>query len=230
MKGASENAAVCAALAKQKVGFVLAHRPGYGHLINHTLRPPPLPPPPPFAMSTRPFPARRVVVMIIGKLSESMPGDTKRLVLFPLLRPLLLFWGPEGRKPQTPLPPGSQSAAAAAAAAATEANSAPPTKGTQILKPNAAPPSPAVSAAAEVAAAATVGGEAQGQAGAGGGGDGGGGVGERNILSDEEKLERCLEDLEKLLTAAPAPAPLLALLSGMGVAEPLFRLHCFCAT
>lgn len=164
--------------------------------------------------------------MIIGKLSESMPGDTERLVLFPLLRPLLLFWGPKGRKPQAPLPPGSQSAAVSAA----ETNSCVPTTETQTLKPNGAPPSPPVSAAAEVAATATVGGEAQGHAGTGGDSDGGGGVGEGDIISDEEKLERCLEDLEKLLTAAPAPATLLALLSGMGVAEPLFRLHCFCAT
>lgn len=61
-----------------------------------------------------------------------------------------------------------------------------------------------------------------------GGGGGGGGVGGDDIVSSEEALERCLEDLEKLLTAAPAPATLLGLLSGMGVAVPVFRLHCFC--
>lgn len=49
-------------------------------------------------------------------------------------------------------------------------------------------------------------------------------------MSSEEALERCLENLEKLLTAAPAPAALLGLLSGMDVTVPLFRLHCFCAT
>lgn len=68
-----------------------------------------------------------------------------------------------------------------------------------------------------------------GAEGAGGGEEGvveGGGT----AVASEEALGRCLEDLEKLLTAAPAPPALLRLLSGMGVTVPLFRLHCFCKT
>lgn len=48
------------------------------------------------------------------------------------------------------------------------------------------------------------------------------------VFTSEEALGRCLEDLEKILTAALAPPTLLRLLSDMGVTVPLFRMHCFC--
>lgn len=49
-------------------------------------------------------------------------------------------------------------------------------------------------------------------------------------IASEEAVGRCVEDVEKLLFAAPAPPALMRLLSDMGVAVPLFRLHCFCKT
>ena len=171
-------------------------------------------------VSDRPAPPprlHRVIVMIIGRLSESMPGDTSRLILFPLLRPVLLFWGPKGRQQ------ASRLSASRPAVAAAETKNSPPKASSEPVVPASAPPPVAPAAAASS-------GGAQGDATVPGGGGGGGGIGEDEIVSSEEALERCLEDLEKLLTAAPAPATLLGLLSGMGVAVPLFRLHCFCAT
>lgn len=46
-------------------------------------------------------------------------------------------------------------------------------------------------------------------------------------LASEEAVGRCVEDLEKILTAAPPPGALLRLLSDIGVTVPLFRLYCF---
>ncbi|CAM9425820.1 unnamed protein product, partial [Choristocarpus tenellus] len=45
---------------------------------------------------------------------------------------------------------------------------------------------------------------------------------------EEATLGRCLEDLEKLLTAAPPPPSMLGLFSRMRVTVPLFCLYCFC--
>ncbi|CAM9321573.1 unnamed protein product [Ectocarpus fasciculatus] len=158
----------------------------------------------------------RVVAMIVGRLSESMPGDTRRLILLPLLRPLLLFWGPRAGQRQ-----GAVSRSPAAAAAAAKGH---PITTTRTSKPRGSASPPV--ARRRGSASATTGSAAA----AGGKGSGGGGVQGDDIVSSEESLERCLEDLEKLLTAAPAPAALLGLLSGMGVTVPLFRLHCFCTT
>ncbi|CAM9294735.1 unnamed protein product [Scytosiphon promiscuus] len=170
----------------------------------------------------------RVMVMIIGRLSESMPAETRRLILFPLLRPLLLFWGPRG-KLHAPLRPSSRSSLAAKSGPSSA------TKSKERLRPV----SPSALAAAGVPASNEgVGGVASPAAGGpreeadrgGDGGIGGSSVAADDIVSSEEMLGRCLEDLEKLLTAAPAPPALLRELSAMGVPVPLFRLHCFCAT
>lgn len=168
--------------------------------------------------------------MIIGRLSESMPADTRRLILYPLLRPLLLFWGPKGRQQ-----PSCSSLPSAAAAAASKNN--PPSntnKKSPSRKPSSSPPPvPAEEAAAAIAGRRGAGTAAVAAARGGanrGGSSVGSGIGRDEIVSSEERLDRCLEDLEKLLTAAPAPAALLGLLSQMGVAVPLFRLHCFCTT
>ncbi|CAM9501497.1 unnamed protein product [Ectocarpus sp. 6 AP-2014] len=154
----------------------------------------------------------RVVAMIVGRLSESMPGETRRLILVPLLRPLLLFWGPTAAGQRQGA--GSRSPAAAAKRHTMTT--------TRTGKPGGSAIPPVGTRG--VAASATM-----GSAAAAGGKGGGGGVRGDDVVSSEEALERCLEDLEKLLTAAPAPASLLGLLSGMGVTVPLFRLHCFCA-
>lgn len=55
-----------------------------------------------------------------------------------------------------------------------------------------------------------------------------GNYGANRELASEEAVGRCVEDLEKLLTAAPAPPALMGLLSDVRIAVPLFRLHCFC--
>lgn len=133
--------------------------------------------------------------MIVGRLSESIPRDTRRLILFPLLRPLLLFWGPKGvvrPGPSQRRPPQGSNTESGTRTLPAEAER--DTKGV---------PGP--------------GADRNGEA-------------ESSVAASEKEnaLGRCLEDLEKLLTAAPAPAPLLRLLSGMGVAVPLFKLHCFC--
>lgn len=182
--------------------------------------------------------------MIIGRLSESMPADTRRLILYPLLRPLLLFWGPRGRQQpsSSSRPSPSTSSSPSSSLSSLSGKASPPCtskKAIQMRKPSSNPP-PTTAAAAEAAAgagAAAPGAAARGKAdnggdgrGDGSGGGGGGGIGRDDVVSSEERLDRCLEDLEKLLTAAPAPAALLGLLSRMGVAVPLFRLHCFCTT
>ncbi|CAM9122010.1 unnamed protein product [Laminaria digitata] len=171
--------------------------------------------------------------MIVGRLSESMPRDTGRLVLFPLLRPLLLFWGPNGKR-GPPRATGPRSAASRTVPARAEG------RGATRLSPVAVvgeATAAAASAAAErgAAAGAAVGGgagagRAGGEGGVVGSGERGAVEGEGAAEASEEALGRCLEDLEKLLTAAPAPPALLRLLSGMGVTVPLFRLHCFCKT
>ncbi|CAN0475245.1 unnamed protein product, partial [Ectocarpus sp. 8 AP-2014] len=162
----------------------------------------------------------RVIAMIVGRLSESMPGETRRLILLPLLRPLLLFWGPTAAGQRQGA--GSRSPAAAAKRRTTTT--------TRTGKPGGSASRPVGTRGA--AASATMGSAsaAAAAAAAAGGKGGGGGVRGDDVVSSEEALERCLEDLEKLLTAAPAPASLLGLLSGMGVTVPLFRLHCFCTT
>ncbi|CAM9364720.1 unnamed protein product [Ectocarpus sp. 4 AP-2014] len=168
----------------------------------------------------------RVVAMIVGRLSESMPGETRRLILLPLLRPLLLFWGPTAAGQRQGA--GSRSPAAAAKRHTTTS--------TRTGKPGGSASRPvgtrgaAASATTGRASTATVAAAAAAAAGGKGGGGGGGGVRGDDVVSSEEALERCLEDLEKLLTAALAPAALLGLLSGMGVTVPLFRLHCLCTT
>lgn len=149
--------------------------------------------------------------MIIGRLSESVPRDTRRLVLLPLLRPLLLFWGPpegvirSGPSPHNRPPQGSNTAS-----------------GTRKLLPaGAGRDTPGVSGPREDG----------GDCGGDGRAESGGVAAAAAVEAEKESaLGRCLEDLEKLLTAAPAPAALLRLLSGMGVAVPLFKLHCFCKT
>eukprot|EP00752_Nemacystus_decipiens_P002917 g2714.t1 len=172
----------------------------------------------------------RVIVMIVGRLSEAMPGDTRRLILFPLLRPLLRFWGPSGRQQRPSLSTSRPTSVAAKTKGDPPAADSKPI----ALSPTPPPFSSAAAAASPGGAqggATAVPGAAREEAGqGGGGGGGGGGVGKDDIVSSEEALERCLEDLEKLLTAAPPPATLLGLLSGMGVAVPLYRLHCFCTT
>lgn len=135
--------------------------------------------------------------MIVGRLSESVPRDTRRLILSPLLRPLLLFWGPKGvirPGPSPHRPPQGDNTGS----------------GTRMLPAEAGRDTKGVS---------------------GPGVDGNGEAESSAAASEKESaLSRCLEDLEKLLTAAPAPAALLRLLSDMGVAVPLFKLHCFCKT
>lgn len=168
--------------------------------------------------------------MIVGRLSESMPRETARLVLFPLLRPLLLFWGPRGKRGPPRVGPRSTASRTPPAHAALN-------KGGEAtsLSPLAAVGGTRVAEAErDTSPAAAVG------RGAGGAGSGEGGVvrsgevgvveGEGAAVASEEALGGCLEDLEKLLTAAPAPPALLRLLSSMGVTVPLFRLHCFCKT
>ncbi|CAM9440147.1 unnamed protein product [Ectocarpus sp. 12 AP-2014] len=163
----------------------------------------------------------RVVAMIVGRLSELMPGETRRLILLPLLRPLLLFWGPTA---------AGQGQAAGSRSPAT-ASKRHTTTTTRTGKPGGSASCPvgtrgAAASATTKSASATAANAAAATAGEKG--DSGGVRGD-DVVSSEEVLERCLEDLEKLLTAAPAPAALLDLLSGMGVTVPLFRLHCFCA-
>lgn len=168
--------------------------------------------------------------MVVGRLSESMPEDTKRLILLPLLRPLTRFWGPDGVTPAHP--------------AARRHN--PPTKALPIstsdskTRPSNFPALQAGLAAAAAAAPMTaqmrrvdagLGSESPllNSVGVGGQGETGSEQ-ERDSgdLASEEDIGRCVEDLEKLLTAAPAPPALMGLLSEVDVAVPLFRLHCFC--
>lgn len=157
-----------------------------------------------------------------------MPADTRRLILFPLLRPLLRFWGPRGKQPAH-LRPSSRSSAAA------KKSGPPPTRKKNEKRRLVSPP---VLVTDRAPARDTEGlGGASHAADApreevelGGVGGGGSSVAADDIVSSEEMLGRCLEDLEKLLTAAPAPPALLSLLSEMGVSVPLFRLHCFCST
>lgn len=165
----------------------------------------------------------RVVVMIIGMLSEPMPEDTLQLVLRPLLRPLLLFWGPGacrpdgvGRIKKRPRPSPASSSSPA-----------------NRLRAPSSPSNGSAGATAEGHVPIPANGEKcsegnDGSIGGGVSGVGGGWEAQGGDISSEEALGRGLEDLEKLLTAAPAPPPLLRLLSGLGVMVPLFRLHCFC--
>lgn len=113
----------------------------------------------------------RVVAITVGRLSESMAADTRRLVLRPLLDPLLSFWEPRDTRERA----GATSSDAIVA----------PTDGS-----------------------------ASGHVG--------------HEIASEEQIGRCLEDLEKLLTAAPPPPALLQSLSAMGLTVALFRLHCCC--
>ncbi|CAN0240906.1 unnamed protein product [Pylaiella littoralis] len=173
----------------------------------------------------------RVVVMIIGRLSESTSADTRRLILYPLLRPLLLFWGPTGRQEASS---SSKYSSPLSPPLAKKRPPSPTNMKSKSRNPSSSPPPIAAAEAAAVSVAgrggdgttpgAAAGGEADG------GGGGGGGIAKDDIASSEERLDRCMEDLEKLLTAAPAPAALLGLLSRMGVTVPLFRLHCFCTS
>lgn len=232
--------------------------------------------------------------MIIGKLSESMPVDTKRLVLYPLLRPLLLFWGPHGSRRGHNYHHNRSSRSGNSSPLASTADPLPErsSKETRRLKEEqrtlkenqratkdkqlttgknqrttaeqqtlqlslpAVPRTATKTTTVEAAKIETikrvsgvaddaVGGEAaamvsegscvsvdeeeESQQERGGNGRSSSTIG-GDVLSEEEALGRCLEDLEKLLTAAPAPSALLGLLSSMGVAVPLFRLHCFCKT
>lgn len=135
--------------------------------------------------------------MIIGRLSESVPRDTKRLILSPLLQPLLLFWGPKG-----------------------------------VVRPGPPPHRPPQGGNTESGTRTLPAEAGRDTKGLSGPGTDGTGEAESSVEASEKEsaLGRCLEDLEKLLTAAPASAALLRLLSVMGVAVPLFKLHCFCKT
>lgn len=153
----------------------------------------------------------RVVVMIIGRLSESMPQGTKRLVLVPLLDPLSLFWGPRsGNVARRRCPISSKKLNSRSGGSSGKAK--PTTTPTPIVPVG--------------------GGGASGEAflnKAEGVWEGEGRSDDGEIAS-EEALGRCVEDLEKLLTAAPARPALLGLLSEMRILVPVFRLYCFCKT